>query len=547
VRELCRRGGLDDTEIDVGQLAATVPGFETQAIESARSSIEPLARFYGFDATESDGVIRFVPRGGAPIATITPDDLVAARREDEDIELVRGQETELPVAVKWRLTRPDRKYETLTVEARRITVDTARILSEQFPIVASGAEADMRCRRALMETWVQRETAKFQLAPKHLALDPTDVVLIEHDGRQQEFRLASIADQDARIVDALRTDAVIYGARPGPERDVTLPPPTVYGPPVVAMMDMPIIDEDVADYRPFAAIYASPWYGQAAVYRSPTLDGFTLLDVIGRPARMGSLAFAFYGGPSSRFDLGNELFVDMLSGTLVSVSDLALFAGSNTLAVESAAGVWEIVQFANAELISTGRYKLTRLLRGQRGTEGAIGNSAPAGARVVVLDADIAPLSIGSTDVGIAYNWMIGPASEDLTDLSYAQVAFTPRAIGRRPYSVAHVSQPWRFARTPGDLTISWKRRTRAPAGDSWDAIEVPLFEESEAYEVDIFDSSIVKRTLTSNTTSVPYTGAQQTADWGAPLGPGDSLQIAVYQISSQFGRGAPKLETLHF
>jgi hypothetical protein len=313
------------------------------------------------------------------------------------------------------------------------------------------------------------------------------------------------------------------------------------------MMDLPILDEDVPEYRPFIALYAAPWYGQAAVWKSPTLDGFTLLDTIGRPARMGKLAFDFYGGPASRFDLGNQLYVDLLSGALASVSDLDLFAGANTLAIESSAGVWEIVQFANADLVSANRYKLTKLLRGQRGTEAAIGNPAPAGARVVMLDADIAALSIASSDVGISFNWMIGPASEDLTDISYAQVAFTPRGLGRRPYSVAHVSQPWKFARTPGDLSISWKRRTRAPAGDSWDAIEVPLFEETEAYELDVLDGATVKRTLASATSSALYTGAQQTADWGAPLVPGNSLQVAIYQVSQQFGRGAPKCETLYF
>ncbi|MCB1380528.1 MAG: glycoside hydrolase/phage tail family protein [Alphaproteobacteria bacterium] len=547
VRELCRQGGLADTDIDVSQLAAAVPGYTIEAIASARASIEPLARFYGFDAVESDGVIRFVPRGGAPIATVAPDDLVATKREDEDIELVRGQETELPLALKWRLTRPDKKYESLTVEARRITVDTARIASESFPLVTSGAEADMRCRRALMEAWVQRETAKFQLPPSRLALDPTDVVLIAHDGRQLEFRLAAIADQDARLVEAVRTDAVIYGARPGPERDVTLPPPVVYGPPVVSMMDLPILDEAVPAHRPFIGLYASPWYGRAAVWKSPALDGFALLDTIGRPARMGTLAFDVYGGPTDRFDYGNVLYVDLLSGTLTSVTDLELFAGANTLAVESAAGTWEIVQFSSAELVAAGRYKLTRLLRGQRGTESAIGNPAPAGVRVVMLDADIAPLSIASTDVGITWNWMVGPASEDLTDISYAQVAFAPKGIGLRPYAVAHVSQPWKFARTPGDLTISWTRRTRAIAGDSWEAIEVPLFEDAESYEVDILNGSTVKRTLAASSTSVLYNGAQQIADWGALLVPGNSLQLAIYQLSAQFGRGAPKLETLYF
>jgi hypothetical protein len=262
---------------------------------------------------------------------------------------------------------------------------------------------------------------------------------------------------------------------------------------------------------------------------------------------MGTLAFDFYGGPSSRFDLGNQLYVDLLAGTLASVADLELFAGANTLAIETSAGMWEIVQFANAELVSAGRYKLTRLLRGQRGTEGAIGNPAPQGARVVVLDTAIAPLSIASTDLNLAWNWRIGPASKNPADPAYVQAAFAPKGIGLRPYAVAHVSQPWKLARTPGDLTISWKRRTRAIAGDSWDGIEVPLFEEREAYELDILNGSAVKRTLITNTASVIYTDAQQIADWGALLGPGSSLHVAVYQLSTHFGRGAPKLETLYF
>ena len=54
-------------------------------------------------------------------------------------------------------------------------------------------------------------------------------------------------------------------------------------------------------------------------------------------------------------------------------------------------------------------------------------------------------------------------------------------------------------------------------------------------------------RLITASTASVLYTGAQQIADWGALLVPGNSLQLAIYQLSAQFGRGAPKLETLYF
>ena len=56
-----------------------------------------------------------------------------------------------------------------------------------------------------------------------------------------------------------------------------------------------------------------------------------------------------------------------------------------------------------------------------------------------------------------------------------------------------------------------------------------------------------VKRTLTTTTTSVLYTAAQQTADWGAPLGPSQSLAIRIYQLSSLIGRGAGRSVTLTF
>ena len=47
---------------------------------------------------------------------------------------------------------------------------------------------------------------------------------------------------------------------------------------------------------------------------------------------------------------------------------------------------------------------MTRLLRGQRETEGAMGNPAPAGARGVILDTALASLPIAEADLGIRWN-----------------------------------------------------------------------------------------------------------------------------------------------
>jgi hypothetical protein len=64
---------------------------------------------------------------------------------------------------------------------------------------------------------------------------------------------------------------------------------------------------------------------------------------------------------------------------------------------------------------------------------------------------------------------------------------------------------------------------------------------------VEILGGTTVKRTLSTTTTSITYTAAQQTADWGALLGPGDTLDIRIYQLSALVRRGTPKSVTLQF
>ncbi|PCD75709.1 hypothetical protein CLN94_12400 [Pseudothioclava arenosa] len=546
VRDLCLRAGLPASRIDTSGLTGSVEGYIITALESPRASISTLARHFGFDAVESEGLIRFVMRGRAPVVALTHDDLVAPR-EGDLFELTRAQETELPQALKWQVTRADGDYDTAQVEARRITVDSTRITSEAFPIAVPPEEAERRCQRTLMEAWTARETAAFRLPPSRLALDPADVVILAHDGRDNAFRLTSIADSDARGIEALRQDLDSFEIPPGTARGAAVTEAVTFGAPEIVLLDLPQLSEDLAAHRPLVAAHAIPWPGDMAVFRSPSTDGFELITTFGSAARIGTLVEDFHAGPTSRFDLGNALVVDLFSGTLESVTDLTLFGGANALAVESAPGTWEIVQAGTADLIAPGRYRLTRLLRGLRGTEGAMGNPTPAGAMVVVLDDSLAPLPIAETDLGIPWNWRIGPASRPASDETYVGQAFTPAGVGLRPFSVAHVEQPWRRPRTPGDLTIRWTRRSRALAADSWGGLEVPMLEEFEAYEVEIVDGATVKRVLSVSMTRAVYSAADQTADWGALLGPGDSLDIRIYQLSALIGRGAPETVTLSF
>ena len=536
VRELCRRAGLDDNLIDVSELSDTVPGFVISALESPRASISVLARHFGFDAVESGGVIRFVTRGQQAVSTINPDDMVAA--QGDVMELTRGQETELPQALKWQLVRPDEEYDTATVEARRVTVDAARVAADSFPLAVSLEEADRGCRRALMEGWVGRETLIAKLPPSRLSLDPGDVVSLANDGRLIDYRITRINDAGPRAIEAIRTDAAIYDLPPGQYRPASLPGATVFGPAEIALMDLPQISDAVPAHRPYAAVFAKPWYGTAAVWRSADISGFALLDTIGQSAHMGVLATNLPAGQLNRFDHGNELLIDLFSGTLTSVTDTELFAGANALAVESTPGIWEIIQFGNAELVAVGRYRLTRLLRGQRGTGDAMGDPAPTGARVVKLGSGLQPLSIAEADLGLPWNWRIGPASAAPSDAIMQAKTFTPNGRGLMPFAPAQV----RMRREVNDdLSLLWLRCDRSLSADSWVLTDVPMSEASQSYDLEFLNGTTVKRSLNVATPAFTYTSAMQVADFGGPV---SSLSIRLYQIGA-LGRGVPLAQIL--
>jgi hypothetical protein len=546
VRHLCLRAGMPEARIDVSGLWGALEGYVIGALESPRASISNLARHFGFDAVESEPNIRFVMRGRASVATISADAMVASG-QDEVFELTRGQETELPQALKWQVARADEDYDAAVVEARRITVEASRIASETFPFAVPPEEAERRCRRALMEAWTGRESAVFRLPPSRLALDPTDVIRLDHDGRQLGFRLVSVADAESRSIEAIRQDRQDYDLPPGAARPAAPSKIVAFGAPEVVILDLPQLTEAHVAHHPLIAAHAVPWPGQMAVFRSPGADGFELVTTFSTRARLGALVNDLWSGPASRFDHGNVMVVDLVSGTLESVTDMTLFGGANVLAIESAPGTWEILQAGSAELIAPGRYRLTRLLRGQRGTEQAMGNPTPAGARVVVLDSLLADLPVAEADLGIPWNWRIGPASKPVSDETYVARSFTPQGMGLKPFAPVHVEQSWRRARVPGDLTIRWTRRDRSLAADSWNAAEVPMSEASGMFVVDILDGSVVKRSLTTDITSAVYTAADQTADWGALLGPGDSLTVRIAQIGQLFGAGAASVTTIWF
>ncbi|WP_296168740.1 glycoside hydrolase/phage tail family protein [uncultured Brevundimonas sp.] len=534
VAERCARVGFYD--VDVSALNGVVQGYLRDRPMSPRAEIEMLMTAFGFDAVESEAVIRFVPRGRPSVAALTEDDLVEGSSEAEPMTLVRGQETDLPDTVSISFTDPNKEYQSGTATRTRLAGYSDRVANTAVPLVMDETQAQGIADRLLPEAWIGRDTAQFALPPSMLAVEPTDVVDLMVGGQARGFRIVRISDQGARMAEAVRAEDALYGVvLPGIAPPILTTPP-VYGPAELRIMDLPLLADTDNGAAPYAAAMASPWAG-VAVMDSATGADFALDTLLTLPATMGETVDVLQSGPLDLWDRANILKVQLYTGELTSLTEETILAGrGNALAVQTGDD-WEIIQFADATLIGDRLYELRTLLRGRLGTEPAMVGTLALGASVVLLNGAVAQLDVALAERSIsrAYTW--GPPSLPMTDAAWRSASYTARAMGLTPWAPTLLAG----VRSAGDLVMSWVRRTRF--GGVWtDGTDVPLNEETEAYQVDVMSGATVVRTLAVTTPTATYTAAQQTTDFGAPQA---SIAVRIYQMSATVGRGRAALATL--
>jgi hypothetical protein len=236
-------------------------------------------------------------------------------------------------------------------------VVSSRTQDVALPVVMPESRARLVAEALLHDAWAAREGLDLALPPSELSLDAGDVVRLSA-GSADTFRLTEIADGDAPNARGAR------GRKPLCRRGCTAPSPLTRLRPGARPSRNGVLRRCAAARRRqrMGGLHRGLSQALAGRHRVLPLAGQLrlLLDtVLTAPAGMGQLAFDFWSGPTWRWDRGNELWVDLFSGTLASADELAVLGGANAIAVENAHGEWEIVQFATAELVSAGRYKLT--------------------------------------------------------------------------------------------------------------------------------------------------------------------------------------------
>ena len=517
--------GIDNAESS--DLGEGPEGYVVDRRMAPRAMLDPLALAFTFDAIEQDGTLTFRQRGGKPAIELNEDDLVLPDNA-APAQLTRAQESDLPRAVSLSYTDIATDYQRATAASRRLVAGSARASQADVAMICDDALAARRADIWLQDLWATRENANFALPPSRLSLMPGDVAALTVNGRRRLIEIAEVSDTEQRALRARSIDPDVFNValRAPARRSIAVPAPV--GPPLALALDLPTLTAESPAVLSRLAVFASPWPGAVAVWSSQDGASYSRAALAAAPCVVGETLDDLPQGPTARWHRAS-VRVKVHSGALSSASDLAVFAGGNAAALRHADGKWEVIQFASAELIGERTYLLSKLLRGQAGSEPSMTPLIAAGAPFVLLDGHAVTIASGTDALERPLQLRVVAAGRDTADTAALALDVTPQATALRPLAPVHL----RAVRDGAGVAIRWIRRTRID-GDGWSG-EVPLGEDSEAYAIDILAATTVVRTLSSPTSSVLYAAADELADFGVAQ---TNLTVRVAQLSATVGRG---------
>ena len=521
------------TNVDAARLSGTLSGYMLEAPTTARAALEPLAELCGLAVRDEAGTIRFQDANAFEGDSVKITEMIV-EEQAATLERVRLPDRELATEADLAFADPFQSYQPAL--ARAASPGAAKGGSRALSIPGC---LEIGAASALLDDWLARqrngrESIAFSVPPGQVDIAPGTLISMAGETGGREYVVNEVEIGLSRRVSARQ----VVRSAPTPWHVTSLAGadtrPSVPGAPYVVLLDLPMLPGSTTPEDQFrVAAYASPWRTQAA-YASPEETGFALTASIAAQATIGELVEAKGQGPEGRLDHHGAITVALFDGAMASVPTLQLLNGANMAAIRADNGVWEIVQFGDAEEIAPSVWRLTRLLRGQQGTGDALAVGVSAGAPFVLLDHAVVKAGLPPEQAGLALNWMVGPSGQDFGGPTHVGLATAGGVRARLPLAPVHL----RLARqSGGDALVTWTRRGRIDA-DSWLSEEIPLGEEYERYRVEVRDTGgAMVRTAETAAANWIYDAAWIASDLPAlPAG----IEITVRQISATAGAGLP-------
>jgi hypothetical protein len=493
---------------DVSAVSGDLPGYVIASLGSARQAIEPLLAAFRLDARIADGVLTFASRGqvSAPATSI---EILADLPGEPFFSEKRGHDSDFASQAIIDYAAQTDDYEETSNRSRRITPANDRVMRISLPGVLAEGEARRLAETLLRDVRLSVRSVSLALPMRDIALEPGDVISLPGrlDGR---FRIARIEDGLFRRIEAQQTGEGDIGNEVSAERRKRRRKnPSRAFAPAIELMDLAAYTSGAPQDFARVAVTGRPWT-RSVLSVSPVSEGYESRAAITRPATIGALTAPLGPGRPELIDETASIEARLFHGELQSVSTLALFAGSNRLAIRAANGQWEIIGFRDAAEIAAGEWRLSGLLRGLAGTTDAMAAGAEAGAPLVLLDSACQPIGLAPSEAGRSLNVRIETIG--LSPETLGAFTFTGGLRAATPLAPVHL-RAHRLA--SGAIAITFIRSGRIEA-DDWEQVEIALDEPEEGYLLEILDGTTIRRSVDLAAPDWLYGTDAQIADFGA-------------------------------
>ncbi len=547
VADFVERCGLPLNLVSTVALTDQVRGYAVSQAASGIGAIQPLALAFDFDVSEVGGGLRCVKRTASPAGIVLTEQLAgheASADRPDPLTWKRAQVTGAPREATVTFPDPARDWQPSSQVERRSEGSADSNLGNEISVVMSADEGRALAARLLWQAWTGIQTAEAQTDDRWIALEPGRSYYFQTPAGLEPLRILRLTRGWNGVIDMeLRRDRDELYNHALPGVPSTVPPNDLHFPGLteVVLLDIPLLldaDEATASGFYWGVLGSGRGWRGADFLRGTNAAGpFENIAPQGQELTAGgaNVLSAPAAGFDSRVDWDDENVLRITlrrpDMRLESLPDADVVAGGNALYVGPRDGHGgEIIQFATATMVAPGVYDVSRLRRGQRGTEFAWGDHGPGEMAVLLEMESLQRSDFGTADLNLIRAYK---AVSLLTlEADTPAVTWTNTGVGLRPYSPVDL-----IAEGPsggGDVELEWTRRSRI--GET--VVPPPLAEEFERFVVQIRNAvgtSTVREVTIDDATAWTYTAAMQTADFGSPV---VNLRWRVCQVSAAYGRG---------
>lgn len=487
----------------IGDVDGTLIGYAASG-DSVRSAIETIGHAAALSLADRGEQLWLGSGEMMPLA-IPARSLGAAAGEAEASRRHARQGSALaaPMELSLGYYEPARDYQAGLHRATR-PGDGRRGERIELPAALDAQDAKAITEAALRRAWDARVTRTLHLPWRHMGVAPAAIVTIE--GEPGLWRVSERQIERMAVVLTLvrhrDEGAPLRPAEPGrpiTERD------QLHGPTLLRCFELPELGEALAT-APRLFVAAA---GSSAGWRSAALaishDSGTSWQEVGAtaaPATMGVAQNALGATQTDCFDDIATVDVALAHDAMMlsDADDARLLAGANLALLGE-----ELIQFGRAEPIGPQHYRLSRLLRGRRGTDYAM-HGHIAGEHFVLIEAEtLLPIDLPGSALGGTVHMMasgIGDISAVLRSIAIPGVSVRPPA-------------PAAFQATPdgsGGFILTWIRRSRL--GWRWiDGVDAPLGEERELYRLTVSRGGEAIRVVEASAAMLSYPASMIASD----------------------------------